>query len=55
MFSDLQGVKKGNTFYLTHSVVLCRDINRFGNTNSGEVFMKKCIDATESHLREQGW
>jgi hypothetical protein len=55
MITDLQGVKKDNIYYLTDPVVLCKDIIRFGNTNLGEAFMKKCIDSTESHLSEHGW
>jgi hypothetical protein len=55
MVTDLQGVKHGGKFYLTDPVILCKDALRFGNTNLGETFMRKCIDATRSHLKEQGW
>jgi len=55
MVTDLQGVKHGNNYYLTDPVILCKDVIRFGNTNLGEKFMKKCIDATLSHLKENGW
>lgn len=55
MVTDLQGVKKDNTFYLTDPAVLCTDITRFGMTNLGPKFMKRCIDATKSHMVEQGW
>ena len=53
--TDLQGVCKGNTYHLTNPVILCKDILRFGNTNLGETFIKKCIDSTKAHLNENGW
>lgn len=57
MITDLQGVKcsSKNKYYLTDPVILCKDIIRFGNTNLGEKFLKKCIDATHSYLAERGW
>jgi hypothetical protein len=53
--TDLQGVCKGNAYHLTDPVILCKDILRFGNTNLGEKFIKKCIDSTQAHLEENGW
>ena len=53
--TDLQGVRHGNTYHLTDPVILCKDILRFGNTNLGEAFIKKCIDSTISHLDEKSW
>ncbi|KAL3798707.1 hypothetical protein HJC23_004458 [Cyclotella cryptica] len=53
--TDLQGVQKGNQFYLTDPVILCKDILRFGNTNLGEKFIAKCIESTVGHLKENGW
>ena len=53
--TDLQGVRKGNTFHLTDPVILCKDILRFGHTNLGEKFIKKCIDSTNGHLHENHW
>ena len=52
LVSDLQGVRKGNQYYLTDPVILCKDILRFGNTNLGEKFVKKCIESTNAHLEE---
>ena len=53
--TDLQGVRKGNTYHLTDPVLLCKDTLRFGNTNLGEKFIKKCIDSTDEHMKENGW
>jgi hypothetical protein len=53
--TDLQGVCKGNTYHLTDPVILCKDLLRFGNTNLGETFIKKCINSTHAHLTENGW
>jgi len=55
MVADLQGVKKNNVYFLTDPVILCKDILRFGNTNLGETFMEKCINATSAHLKENNW
>jgi hypothetical protein len=55
MVTDLQGVRKGNDFYLTDPVVLCKDILRFGRTNLGEPLMHKCISATWAIMKEKGW
>jgi len=55
MVTDLQGIRKGNEFYLTDPVILCKDVLRFGHTNLGEKFMKKCCDATRSVMAENGW
>ena len=55
MVTDLQGVHKDNTYYLTDPIILCKDILRFGNTNLGEKFMKKCIQSTSEHLKENRW
>ena len=40
---NLQVVSKGGTYHLTDPDFLCKDILRFGNTNLGEKFIKKCI------------
>jgi hypothetical protein len=53
--TDLQGVRSRNAYHLTDPVILCKDILRFGNTNLGEIFIKKCIDSTISHLIEKCW
>jgi hypothetical protein len=53
--TDLQGVRKGNTYHLTDPAILCKDVRRFGNTNLGKIFIKKCIDSTHVHLNENGW
>jgi len=55
LVSDLQGVRRGSSYYLTDPVILCKDILRFGNTNLGEKFVKKCIDSTNAHLKEHKW
>jgi hypothetical protein len=55
MVTDLQGVQKDNTFILTDPVILCKDILRFGGTNLGEKFMKKCIDSTRAYMVENRW
>lgn len=56
MVTDLQGVKKRNGDYvLTDPVILCTDVLRFGNTNLGGDFMKKCISSTRALLAEHGW
>lgn len=55
MVTDLQGVRSGDTFYLTDPVILCKDILRFGHTNLGEKFMQKCIDSTRAYKNEKGW
>jgi hypothetical protein len=53
--TDLQGIREGNTFFLTDPVILCKDVLRFGHTNLGEKFMKKCCDATCALMSENGW
>jgi hypothetical protein len=55
MITDLQGVRWGNTFYLTDPVILCKDLLRFGHTNLGDKFMCKCIDSTRAWKKEKGW
>ena len=55
MVTDLQGVEKDGTYHLTDPVILCSDVLRFGNTNLGEDFMKKSIDATSAYMKEYGW
>jgi Alpha-kinase family len=55
MVSDLQGVQVGNDFYLTDPVILSTDFLRFGHTNLGETYLKKCVNATKHHLSENGW
>jgi hypothetical protein len=55
MVTDLQGVRKGNDFYLTDPVILCKDILRFGNTNLGKKIMEKCIQSTHAYMTENGW
>lgn len=55
MVTDLQGVRTGNEFFLTDPVILCEDVLRFGHTNLGEKFMKKCKDSTRALMSENGW
>jgi hypothetical protein len=55
LVSDLQGVKKGDKFYLTDPAMLCKDVLRFGSTNLGDDAMEKSIDATRSLLMNEGW
>eukprot|EP00541_Cyclophora_tenuis_P015038 CAMPEP_0116554218 /NCGR_PEP_ID=MMETSP0397-20121206/7475_1 /TAXON_ID=216820 /ORGANISM="Cyclophora tenuis, Strain ECT3854" /LENGTH=171 /DNA_ID=CAMNT_0004079365 /DNA_START=14 /DNA_END=526 /DNA_ORIENTATION=- len=55
MLTDLQGVKVGSDFVLTDPAVLCNEILRFGRTNLGEKFMKRCMASTKAHMKEQGW
>jgi hypothetical protein len=53
--TDLQGSRGRNGhYYLTDPVLLCQDLNRFGNTNLGEQFMLKCLASTRSLLEERG-
>lgn len=54
--SDLQGIKQpGNDYVLTDPAILCKDIVRFGNTNLGPAFMKRCVESTRAHLLENHW
>lgn len=55
MVTDLQGVKKDDSFVLTDPIILCKDIIRFGHTNLGEKFMDKCVNATRALMKENGW
>jgi hypothetical protein len=55
MVTDLQGIRKGREFILTDPVILCKDVNRFGNTNLGEKFMQKFVDTTMVYMKEKGW
>ncbi|KAL7578865.1 hypothetical protein ACA910_006842 [Epithemia clementina (nom. ined.)] len=55
MVTDLQGVQNGNSFTLTDPVILCKDIERFGNTNLGPVMMAKCIESTRALMKENDW
>jgi hypothetical protein len=55
MVTDLQGVRKGKEFFLTDPVILCKDILRFGRTNLGSKFMKRCTDSTRALMSENGW
>lgn len=55
MVTDLQGVRVGNTCFLTDPVILCEDILRFGRTNLGGKFMKKCNDSIQALMSENGW
>jgi hypothetical protein len=55
MVADLQGIRKGQEFILTDPVILCKYVLRFGNTNLGETFMQKCVDATQAYTKENGW
>jgi hypothetical protein len=55
MVTDLQGIRKGQEYFLTDPVILCEDIMRFGHTNLGEKFLKKCIDTTRALIKENGW
>ena len=55
MVTDLQGVKDGENFVLTDPVILCKDKNRFGNTNLGPVMMARCIKSTRALMKENDW
>lgn len=52
--SDLQGIKKGNTFKLSDPAILCTDQLRFGSTNLGPKGIEKCIKNTTSLGTEKG-
>lgn len=53
--TDLQGVKCGHDFFLTDPVILCKNPLRFGSTNVGTDFMKRCIGSTNKYLEWNGW
>ncbi|KAI2513693.1 alpha-kinase [Fragilaria crotonensis] len=55
MVTDLQGVRRGKEFFLTDPAILCKDILRFGHTNLGAKFMKRCKDSTRALMSENGW
>jgi len=55
MVTDLQGVRKDGEYFLTDPAILCQDTLRFGNTNLGGSFIKKCIDATHALMTHNGW
>lgn len=55
MVTDLQGIRKDGVYYLTDPVILCNDLLRFGNTNLGRPFMKKCLESTRAYLADNGW
>jgi Alpha-kinase family/von Willebrand factor type A domain len=55
MVTDLQGVRSGDEYVLTDPAILCKDKTRFGNTNLGKEFMKRCMDSTNAMLEENGW
>jgi tetratricopeptide (TPR) repeat protein len=56
MVVDLQGVLaaadggKERRFVLTDPVILCKDLGRFGNTNMGPGFFKRCLDSAKRCL-----
>mmetsp|Transcript_13998 Transcript_13998/g.39863 ORF Transcript_13998/g.39863 Transcript_13998/m.39863 type:complete len:291 (-) Transcript_13998:83-955(-) len=52
MVTDLQGVKVGNTYYLTDPAILCTDLGRFGQTNLGSLAIEKCMNAVNTRLHE---
>lgn len=54
MVVDLQGVRDGQTYYLTDPAILCRDLGRFGSTNLGDKFLSKCLASTRYLLEERG-
>ncbi|KAL3922042.1 MAG: hypothetical protein SGILL_002420 [Bacillariaceae sp.] len=55
MVTDLQGVRNEDEFILTDPAILCKEKLRFGETNLGEEFIKKCMDSTKALLEEYGW
>ncbi|KAG7364997.1 alpha-kinase family protein [Nitzschia inconspicua] len=55
MVTDLQGVRNGDEYVLTDPALLCKDKTRFGGTNLGDDFMKRCMDSTDAMLEENGW
>lgn len=55
LITDLQGAPSGCDFYLTDPAILCTDTLRFGHTNLGDKFMKKCMDSTNYYISERDW
>jgi hypothetical protein len=52
MVTDLQGIRTEDEFILTDPAILCMDKVRFGGTNLGAKFMKKCMDSTNAMMEE---
>ena len=53
--TDLQGIKKENSFTLSDPAILCTDHLRFGGTNLGPKGINKCMKSTTSLLAERDW
>jgi hypothetical protein len=52
MVADLQGIRTSAGYELTDPVILCTDLNRFGNTNLGPEMMERCKQSAEKHLAD---
>ena len=50
MVVDLQGVKTDKGFTLTDPVLHCKDVDRFGSTNLGELGMDRCLKALRAYI-----
>ena len=50
MVVDLQGVKTDKEYILTDPVLHCKDIDRFGSTNMGELGMDRCLKSLRAYI-----